>query len=90
MVFLVASEITLNIISSYHSLWTAPLFPLALPLAHGSICVAGQPHPVPPSFELPSLILKYLNQTRYMYTYGSLMLRFDSKQQNYVKQLSFN
>ena len=26
----------------------------------------------------------------YMYTYGSFMLRFDRKQQNSVKQLSFN
>ena len=26
----------------------------------------------------------------YMYTYGWFMLRFDRKQQNYVKQLSFN
>ena len=26
----------------------------------------------------------------YMNTYGWLMLRFDRKQQNYVKQLSFN
>ena len=26
----------------------------------------------------------------YMYTYGWFMLRFDSKQQNSVKQLSFN
>ena len=25
-----------------------------------------------------------------MYTYGWFMLRFDKKQQNYVKQLSFN
>ena len=27
---------------------------------------------------------------RHMYTYGSFMLRFDRKQQNSVKQLSFN
>ena len=27
---------------------------------------------------------------RYMYTYGWFMLRFDRKQQNSVKQLSFN
>ena len=26
----------------------------------------------------------------YMYTYGSFMLRFDRKQQNSVKQLTFN
>ena len=26
----------------------------------------------------------------YMYTYGRFMLRFDRKQQNFVKQLSFN
>ena len=26
----------------------------------------------------------------YMYTYGWFMLRFDIKQQNFVKQLSFN
>ena len=26
----------------------------------------------------------------YMYTYGSFILRFDRKQQNSVKQLSFN
>ena len=26
----------------------------------------------------------------YMYTYGWFMLRFDGKQQNFVKQLSFN
>ena len=26
----------------------------------------------------------------YMYTYGLFMLRFDRKQQNSVKQLSFN
>ena len=26
----------------------------------------------------------------YMYTYGSFMLRFDRKQHNSVKQLSFN
>ena len=26
----------------------------------------------------------------YMYTYGWFMLRFDRKQQNFVKQLSFN
>ena len=26
----------------------------------------------------------------YMYTYGGFMLRFDRKQQNSVKQLSFN
>ena len=28
--------------------------------------------------------------TDYMYTYGCFMLRFDRKQQNSVKQLSFN
>ena len=27
---------------------------------------------------------------RYMYTYSLFMLRFDRKQQNFVKQLSFN
>ena len=27
---------------------------------------------------------------RYMYTYGLLMLRFDRKQQNSIKQLSFS
>ena len=33
---------------------------------------------------------RFKRERGYMYTYGWLMLRFDGKQQNYVKQLSFN
>ena len=32
----------------------------------------------------------HISERGYMYTYGWLMLRFDMKQQNSVKQLSFN